>query len=166
MKRIISVVLAVCMLLSVMVLASCAETPESLINRAMIKMASLTSIEAEMDAEIKMSMMGVDMSMPIDMHMVIEDAKSETPVSSVKAEMSFMGETVAMDMYIDAQGWAYMTVDGESYKVNAAAAAEELPISTDLATDMVTQFPEEYFEGVEIVKNDDGTINADFEDKN
>lgn len=157
MKKITSVILAVCMLLSVVALAGCSETPASLVNGAMAKMSDLTSLEAKMDAEIKMSMMGVDMSMPIDMHMIIEDAKSETPVSSVKAEMSFMGETVAMDMYIDAQGWAYMTVDGESYKVNAAAAAEELPLSTDLATDMVTQFPEEYFEGVEIVKDDDGS---------
>ena len=157
MKRIISVVLAVCMLLSVMVLASCAETPESLINGAMIKMASLTSIEAEMDAEIKMSMLGVDMSMPIDMHVIMDEIKSENPVGSVKAEMSFLGESVAMDMYMDGKGWAYMTVAGESYKVNTEAASAELPLSSDSVTDMITQFPEDLFEGAVIEKNDDGS---------
>lgn len=157
MKRITSVVLAVCMLLSVMVLASCSETPASLVNGAMAKMATLTSVEAKMDAEIKMSMMGIDMTMPIDMHIIMDDVKSEKPVGSVKAEMSFMGESVAMDMYMDGTGWAYMTVAGESYKVNAAEAAGELPLSSDSVTDMIAQFPEDLFEGAVIEKNDDGS---------
>lgn len=157
MKKITSVVLAVCMLFSVLMLASCSETPASLVNGAMAKMADLTSVEAKMDAEIKMSMMGIDMSMPIDMHIIVEDTKSEKPSGSVKAEMSFMGESVVMDMYMDGQGWAYMTVAGESYKVNTEAAEGELPLSSDSVTDMITQFPEEYFEGVEIEKNDDGS---------
>lgn len=157
MKRIISIALAVCMLLSVMVLASCSETPASLVNGAMAKMATLTSVEAKMDAEIKMSMMGIDMSMPIDMHIVMDDIKSENPVGSVKAEMSFMGESVAMDMYMDGQGWAYMTVAGENYKVNTETASAELPLSSDSVTDMITQFPEELFEGAVIEKNDDGS---------
>ena len=156
MKKIISVVLAVCMLLSVMVLASCAETPASLINGAMIKMANLTSMESKMDAEIKMSMLGIDMTMPIDMYMVLEDAKSENPVSSLNLEMSFMGESVAMDMYMDGQGWAYVTMDGENYKVSLEDATGALPIGTDSVTNMITQFPEELFEGAVIEKNDDG----------
>ena len=157
MKRIISVVLAVCMLLSVMVLASCAETPASLINGAMVKMAGLTSVEAKMDAEIKMSMLGIDMTMPIDMYMVLEDAKSENPVSSLNLEMSFMGESVAMDMYMDGQGWAYVTMDGENYKVSLEDATGALPIGTDSVTNMITQFPEDLFEGAVIEKNDDGS---------
>lgn len=157
MKRIISVVLAVCMLLSVTLLASCSQTPAALVNGAMAKMTDLTSMEAKIDSEIKMNMMGIDVAVPIDMYMVIEDTKSENPVGSVKVEMSFMGETVAMDMYMDGQGWAYMTANGASYKVNTAAAEAELPLSADSVTSMIKEIPEEYFEGVEIEKNDDGS---------
>lgn len=158
MKRITSVVLAVCMLLSVMLFASCAqETPASLVNGAMEKMAELDSMEAKVDAEIKMSMLGIDLAMPIDMHMVLENAKSTTPVASLEAEMSMMGESVSMNMYLDGQGWAYITMDGEGYKVNTADAMEQLPLSTDNVTDMITQFPEELFEGAQIVNNEDGS---------
>ena len=122
MRKILSAVLAVCMLLSVMLLTSCGETPESLINGAVLNMAQLESMEANVDMEVKMNMMGVDVSVPIDMHLAMADVKSGKPVAAIDAEMSMMGETVAMNMYMDGSEWAYLTVAGVSYKANLADA--------------------------------------------
>ena len=66
MRKFLSAALAVCMLLSVVLLTSCGETPESLINGAVLNMAQLESMEANVDREVKMNMMGVDVAVPID----------------------------------------------------------------------------------------------------
>ena len=58
---------------------------------------------------------------------------------------------------MDGQGWAYVTMDGENYKVSLEDATGALPIGADSATNMITQFPEDLFEGAVIEKNDDGS---------
>lgn len=157
MRKILSAVLAVCMLLSVMLLTSCGETPESLINGAVLNMAQLESMEADVDMEIKMSMMGVDITMPIDMHLAMADVKSGKPVAAIDAEMSMMGETVTMNMYMDGSEWAYLTVAGVSYKAKLADAKEAFPMDTSSATDVLKELPADLLADAEIVKNEDGS---------
>ena len=110
MKKITSVILAVCMLLSVVALAGCSETPASLVNGAMAKMSELTSLEAKMDAEIKMSMMGTEMSMPVKTTVQMKGAEEY-----MEMQIIMMGIASTTVEYTDGE-WVYINMDGTTYK--------------------------------------------------
>ena len=158
MKKFLSVILALSLVMSVMLVSCKKETAESLVNGAMEKTNAHDAFEAEMKMELVMSVMGMEMEMPIDMKIQAKDAKSEKPTTYTYMTMSFMGENLTSEAYLEGD-WVYSVEEGEGSKMSREEAEEDVGVSAD---DILTEFPSEVFEGVEIVKNEDGTKTVEF----
>ena len=158
MKKFLSVILALALVMSVMLVSCKKETAESLVNGAMEKTNAHDAVEAEMKMELVMSVMGMEMEMPIDMKIQAKDTKSEKPTTYTSMTMSFMGEDVSSEAYVEGD-WVYSLTEGEGSKMSREEAEEDVGVSAD---DILTEFPSEVFEGVEIVKNEDGTKTVEF----
>lgn len=159
MKKILSVIIAIALVMSVMLVSCKKETAESLVNGAMAKTDAHSATEINGTIELVMSVMGMEIEMPIEFMMQMTDLQSDTPTTYTKMSMSFMGEEVNSETYSEGD-WVYTLADGEGYKMSAAES-EDMGDSSGLA-DVLTVFPSEVFEGVEIVKNDDGTKSVEF----
>ena len=159
MKKFLSVILALALVMSVMLVSCKKETAESLVNGAMEKTNAHDAVEAEMNMELVMSVMGMEMEMPIDMKIQAKDTKSEKPTTYTSMTMSFMGEDVSSEAYVEGD-WVYSLTEGEGSKMSREEAEEDIGASA--YSDILTEFPSEVFEGVEIVKNEDGTKTVEF----
>ncbi len=157
MKKITSLLLALTMIFSLVMLSSCfmeKETPESLVNGALEKMDKHSAIETNTLMELEMDIMGMSMSIPMDINSKVIDPKSDNPTSLTNLTMSVFGMEVVTETYTE-DGWSYVVADGESYKTNNAELEDSLGMG-DLASSS-EKLDAELFEGVEIIENEDGT---------
>ncbi len=156
MKKITSALLAILMLVSVFTLSSCfkKETPESLVNGALEKLNGHSAIESDILMEIEMDMMGMSLSIPMDINTKVINPKSDNPTSSTNLTVSVFGVEVVTETYTE-NGWTYVISEGESYKTNNAELEDSFGVG-DLANSS-EQLDAELFEGVEIIENEDGT---------
>lgn len=155
-RKIVSVVLALCVLLMCVSLTACkSETAYSVIGSAVEKTQALDSMAAEMKIEMNMDMDGMTMSVPITADMKATELQSGSPKISSDISMSMLGQDILMSMYQEGD-WAYIVVDDMKYKTNISEAESEYDYSDDM-NDMLKTLPEELLKEVELVKNEDGS---------
>lgn len=143
------------MMLSVMMLASCGETPASLINSAMANMAQLDSLEVKSNLEAKTNVMGTDMTLPVVTRVQMTGAQGDSPVVLMDMEVSMMGITSKTTEYNDGE-WIYISVDGINYKVDNVNKSAMLFNGVSAKT-LLQELAEDLLQGAKIVKNEDGS---------
>ena len=164
MKRLMALLL--CLMLSVMLLASCGggeKTPEQLIEDAFDATDKVDCIEYTMDLTITYDMgEGQSMSMPMTVLTKITDLKSESPKIYMEVAMTEEdGDTETGTLYLEGD-WMYITSEyGDettSYKVPAEYSAE-FGLDSYMADfdTLFADFPSDLFDGVTATSNDDGS---------
>lgn len=155
-KRIVSLVLAVCVLLMCVSLSACRTSDAyAVVSAAIEKTQGLDSIAAEMNMEMNMAAEGITMSIPIKVDMKIKGMQSDDPIIGSTISMSMLGESIEMEMYQDSE-WTYIVSDGTSYKTSISAEDSEYDYSDDM-NDMIQLIPEELLENVTLTTGSDGS---------
>ncbi|MBQ9747857.1 MAG: hypothetical protein IJV98_03650 [Clostridia bacterium] len=159
-KKILSLVLAVLMLVSVTVLTSCEkETAYSLVSGALEKMETLDSFDATIDMKMKteMELMGEKVQQDIPMSMAIKASgiQADALKMTFDVDMEVEGEEVSTKVYQEGE-WVYMEMFGMGIKMKQGDLTAEYDGMAQIK-DMTKPIPEEVLADVEIVKNDDGT---------
>lgn len=156
MKKIISILTLVCVLLASLMLASCADAPKEVIDNAIAKTNSLTSYEAKMTMNISVEVMGEKQDVTMVVNMKFADLDKEVPKMYISMESEELGED-PVEMYIDSE-WVYMSMMGQNVKISYDDYKDELE-DEDLqgyAQDILVSIPEDILKDVEVVKNDAG----------
>ena len=157
MKKIIALVLSVLLVASMLAFTSCGKEPTAyeLISAAAEKSSALKDIELEQTVNMKMDMMGMSMDVPIKMTMKGKNIDSDDAIYYSLVNTTMMGMSVDSTVYIEGSD-IYTVTMGEGYKMKADEVLDEYDISKDLKA--VFYCPaESVFEGIEVVKNEDGT---------
>ncbi len=157
MKKIIALVLSVLLVASMLAFTSCGKEPTAyeLISAATEKSAALKDIELEQTVNMKMDMMGMSMDIPIKMTLKGKDIDSDNAIYYSLVNTTMMGMSVDAVVYIEGDD-VYTVTMGEGYKVKGGKLIDEYDISKDLTAVFFCP-AESVFEGVEVVKNEDGT---------
>ncbi len=163
MKRIISLALSLMLVVFCFAFASCGKEPTAyeLISAAVEKSAALKDIELEQTVNMKMDMMGMSMDIPIKMTMKGKDINSENAVYYSLVNTTMMGMSVDSTVYIEGKD-IYTVTMGEGYKVKAGEIIDDYDISKDLTAVFFCP-AESVFEGIEVVKNEDGSRSVSLE---
>lgn len=157
MRKITALALCVLMVLSAFAFTSCAKEPTAyeLVYEAMEKMSALDSLELEQKMDMKMDMMGMTMDVPMSVKIKGKHIKSDSPILRADMTTTMMETSVDSVVYIES-GYVFLTSLSDSYKMKLADVEQEYNVLEDLTS--VFRCPaESVFEGVEIIKNDDGT---------
>ena len=164
MKKLLSVLLILCLMLSALALVACndeqPETPDAPVvkttaekfNDAIRATYAADSYAVKYDMNIAMETMGMTMDIPTSMDMKIKNAASDSPVASIDMTMEMLGMEIAIDMYME-DGWIYATAMGESYK---SRVTDEDDYTQDI-DDMLKELPEDYLNELEVTVNPDGS---------
>ena len=150
MRKILSVALAVCMILSAVLLTACGETPEALINDAIEKTAQLEALDVFTDQNIKMSMMGTEMSMPVKTTVQLKGAEEY-----MEMQIIMMGIASTTVEYTDGE-WVYINMDGTTYKQKKSDPSMSMFNAGSVKT-LLQVLPEDLLAECEIAKNEDGS---------
>ncbi|MBQ8216002.1 MAG: hypothetical protein IJZ33_07045 [Clostridia bacterium] len=165
MKKLLSILLAVMLLVSACVLTSCEElSAYELVHSALAKMETLDSFEADVVMSMKMTMdlQGVSQTVDVPMNVKVKASglKSEAPLTSGTMSMSVMGTETKADIYSDSKDvYVATNVMGQSVKVKMGVdseAADEYDL-TDTTSSFMVDIPEDVLESVAVVENSDGT---------
>lgn len=117
MKKILSALVAGCMLAFAFV--ACGETsPEQAWKDALTKNAELTDMQIKADLTMEFSAQGITMPVKIALDSSIQQAKSQTPLSSTQATVSVLGMEIPMNLYTK-DGYTYMDSMGAKIKQKA-----------------------------------------------
>ena len=156
MKKLFSVLLAICMLLSMLALVSCKkQTLSERVNEAISATYSTDSYAANYEMKISMETMGMTLDIPTTMDMKVKNATSASPIASIDLTMEMFGSELEMAIYME-DGWVYASAFGASYKARVTEN-EDLAEYTQTADNILKVLPANYFEGVEATKNPDGS---------
>lgn len=160
MKKLLTLALALLMIVSCFAFASCTKEPTAyeLVSSAVEKSAALQNIELEQTVNMKMDMMdmmGMSVEVPITMTMKGKDINSENAVYYSLVNTTMMGMSVDSTVYIEGTD-VYTLTMGEGFKMHLDSLEGEYDIAKDL-TAVFSCPAESVFEGIEIVKNEDGT---------
>ena len=150
MKKIVSLCLIVCVLLSMTLVFTSCQNAEKTVDKALEKTGELESYAAQMNMKITMTGAGITTTIPMTMKMKVEDAKSETPKAEIDMSMEMFGETMEAKYYTSGE-WAYFVDDENSYKMKL----DDADIDSDYSEDMMKKLPADLLKDVEVVKNDD-----------
>ena len=165
MKKILSIVLALMLLVSACVLTSCEEmTAYELIHSAIAKMETLDSFEADvvmkMDTSIKMQGATTTVEVPMTMNVKASGLKGETPLTSGSVAVTTMGVETKGNVYSDSKDVYVATeVMGQSVKLKMSAdSAEAGDYDLTGTTDsFLVDIPEDALKNVAIVESENGT---------
>ena len=159
MKKIIALCLLLCILCTCL-LSACAraKTPFETMNEAIQKTQALDSMAATMEIEMNMVMEGMTLSVPITAEIKAAGLKSENPVMSTAMSTSMMGQKMEVDVYQEG-AWAYVTMEGMSYKMDTSKAESEYDFSGDMNAILQT-LPEDLFKEIQLEKQDDGSVSV------
>lgn len=168
MKKLFALSLALIIILSVAALSSCQKelTPYELISAAEQKLSEADGIEAKVNMQMKMSLSGITMDIPMEITIVASGLKSDNPTAKVSTETSIAGTTANATAFLK-DGMYYVSSPTGDFKVdpnaeNAETFLEGMKLDDQLA-DLSVAIPEEaYSEDIVIVKNDDGTQSVAF----
>ncbi len=161
MKRIVSLLLALCLLTGVsLTLASCEmfDTPETMVTKAVAKTEMQDSYAATMIMNMSMKVMGESMDMKTELDMKVQNPTSDDIKAEMVMDMNLYGTQVSMTSYADKE-WTYVVMDGAGYKQKN----EEDPEMAEQIESIMKELPKDVFEGVEIVKSEDGTRSVTIE---
>lgn len=148
MKKLITLLLTLTLILSAVTLYSCDEKdPYVVYEKAYEKMEKLDSLEIDMDMKVTLSGI-VTTTADYDFNIKTENAeKVEDPRLRMVGSMKMLGKTVDMDIYTEGE-WCYCSISGQKYKVKVEDNAN------DAASDAIEltecDLPEEVFKGVEV----------------
>ena len=165
MKKILSIVLALMLLVSACMLTSCEEmTAYELIHSAIAKMETLDSFEADvvmkMDTRIKMQGATTTVEVPMTMNVKASGLKGETPLTSGSVAVTTMGVETKGNVYSDSKDVYVATeVMGQSVKLKMSAdSAEAGDYDLTGTTDsFLVDIPEDALQNVAIVESENGT---------
>ncbi len=158
MKKITSILLILSLVFAVFSFVSCGEKPKTayeIVNEAITNSQQLKKYSCSVDGDITVGAAGITMAMPMSMDIVLDQSDPDNIVCSAGVSTSIFGQTIDMQMYLESD-WVYMTMLGESYKVNAKSAEEDLDFS-DSVDEILQVLPEELFEGKVMTDNGDGS---------
>lgn len=153
-RRMISLVMVLLILCGLLTACGQQSTAEVL-DAALDKTAALDAMSARMEIGMDMTSDGITMSIPMTIDLKAKDVKSDDPIIWVLMSTEMLGQSLEVEVYQE-DHWAYMVTAGMKYKTKAEDAADEF----DYADDMLQELPEALLEGVELVKNDDGSQTA------
>ena len=162
MKKFLSVMLVICIVCSTLVMASCGakeKTAKELVETACKKIENANAFDADINYDIEMSVAGMTVNMPIVANIKSQNINTESPVSNVEMSMELMGQKMDVNVYME-NGWAYYDMLGMQYKANISE--EELNYA-DMVDSLVSQSDFSFLEGVEVIKNSDGTSTVEVE---
>lgn len=128
------------------------KTTAEKLSEAIEKTEALNSVSAQMEIEMKMGTEGLSMSIPMTIDLKCKDAKSENPTIWVKMATEMLGQSVEIEVYQEDQ-WVYMVAGDMKYKTKNEDAAEEF----DYSDDILQEIPSQLLEGIQSVKNDNGS---------
>ncbi|MBQ9760889.1 MAG: hypothetical protein IJW16_06030 [Clostridia bacterium] len=132
MKKIFSLLLVICVLISAVSLSSCGNQPrKTLIKNAIEKTEKLKSVEQRMTITMTMSVNGVSVEIPIKAHIKGKNLDTSKPTLYEQMTVTAMGERVSVTMYADAD-WVYINQGTAKYKMSLEDAEE---VSTDIGKD-------------------------------
>ena len=164
MKKLLSVLLILCLMLSALALVACndeqPETPDAPVvkttaekfNEAIRATYAQDSYAATYDMSISMEMMGMTVDVPTTMELKVKNAASDNPVASIDMTMEMFGMGIDVPMYME-NGWLYTYAMGETYKMRVT---EEVDY-TQSVNDMLQELPENYLNDAQLTVNPDGS---------
>lgn len=157
MKKVISLCLLLCILCTCL-LPACSKTKSvfETVDEAIRKTQDLDSMVATMKMEMNMAMEGMTLSIPITAEIKATGLKSESPVVSTAMSTSMLGQKMDIDVYQEGT-WAYVSMEGMSYKMDTSKAEAEYDFSGDVQ-DMLQALPEDLFKDIQPEKKDDGSV--------
>lgn len=163
MKKFSAIALSLILIVSCFAFASCGKEPTAyeLISSAVEKSSALSDIEMEQSVNMKMDMMGMSMDVPITMTLKGKSINTDNALYYTSATTSMMGMTVDSVVYIEGKD-VYTLTMGEGFKLHLDSLDGEYDIAKDL-TSVFFCPSESVFEGVEVVKNEDGTRSVSFD---
>ena len=162
MKKILSVLLVICIACSALFMVSCGNengnvdnsvSAKDLVKNAVEKTENADAVSGKMSLKMSMSIMGMSMEVPMDMDIKILDAQSEFPKAYIDLSMSMLGTDMDMSIYTE-NGWGYYEYNGASYKAYIGDEGDEY---TSMANNLVEALPDNILEGKKVIKNSDGT---------
>ena len=168
MKKILSIMLVLCMLLSAFALTSCEFGKDDgddddddksdlltaeLVGNAIKATTEMKNLEAKIDVDITVSVTGMSMNVPIDALIRVDDDEA-----SLDMEASIFGEKAEMKIYTDGE-WVYMLEDGVGSKTPVTDDALGLDIPFGSIEDVmgtIDDIPEDALDKFDVKKNKDG----------
>lgn len=157
MKKILSVLLAVCMMFAVATTSGCTISAAKTIDEAIKKTEALDAIDVTYFVETSVNM-GFSVTIPVTVNMKAENIKSSTPTMLASASTSMMGIELKSDVYME-DGMFYVSASGMNYKLKAEESDEDYDYVGSV-NGIIKDIPEDLLESVELVKNDDGSNTA------
>lgn len=160
MKRIVSLILTLCMILGCGVLSACSnQSAYDVVNSAMEKTSALDSMDATVKMTMDIKVGDETINMPINYKIKAAGLQGENP--KLRMEMtttaSIAGSTnnITMDIYT-ADGWTYIASNGSGYKMKQDAMDGQM--GADMSTDLIMQpLPEALLKDCKLKKNNDGS---------
>lgn len=157
MKRVLSVLLAVCMLFAVVTASGCTLSTAKTIDDAIKKTEALDDVDVTFVMEVSMDM-GFSITVPVTVNMKAKNIKSETPTVSADMVIPMMGMEFKTGIYQE-QDMLYITADDMSYKMKIEESEGEYDFIGDI-NNVVNDIHEDLLENIELVSNDDGSKTA------
>lgn len=165
MKKILSILLVLCMLFSCIMLASCEDkdddeeqkTPAQEVAAAVKKNEKLEDAEYTLNMTMSMEIPGYGTyTIPVTVDMLVENAgaENERAYAEVEMDMGLMG-SMSMKMYT-ADGWAYYDMEDYQYKMKLEDLTDDEDYSK-IAGSVVKEIPESVFGETQFTANEDGT---------
>jgi len=152
-RKILSLVLVLCVLCMCAVFSGCEEEVKTNVNDAVKKTQELDSMHAVMKMEMDMEAEGMSLSIPLTADMKATGLQSGKPVSSSVITMSMLGMDTKIEAYQEGE-WMYIAQDDMKYKVKADDAEYDY---SDDAQNMVQTIPEELLKNVETKTGKNGS---------
>lgn len=171
-KKLVSIVLVLCLLCTMPLLASC-EKASDLIEKAMANTEALDDYSATLNMQMKVTVGGQTKYVNTEAKMLVENAKGDNVKMSTEMEMKMLSESVKMKMYM-VDNWLYMDMDDAKLKVRADSEMGESYDYSDNMDGMLQDIPAEVLKDVKIEEKkgqkimtfelDDSTFNDLYDD--
>ena len=160
MKKSKFMILTAVLLTAVLILCACGtpktQTAYELVKSASEKTAALSSSQVDMTTTIKMSIMGMNVELPMKYNIKASSEGGKTTAAALM-EMSSMGESIKTNIYIDGED---LYIDsGEDGKFKASLKDEELAAGfnvTEMKDSLAKTLPEDILKDVEVVNGENG----------
>lgn len=154
MRRILSVLLAVCMLFAVATTSGCTLSTAKAIDEAIGKTEALDDVDATLFMEVSMDM-GISITVPVTVNMKVKNIKSSTPTMLANMSIPMMGMELKSDIYLESN-MLYISTSGMNYKLKVEESDGEYDYVNDVNS-IIKNLPEDLLENIEFEENDDGS---------
>lgn len=155
MKRILSVVLVLCILLS---FAACEKEKEptayDLVNSAVKKTQALNNLDMNMIMKMSMAVEGVSIDVPVEYDIKAVDVHSNNPKLAMTMSLDMVGMAVDMDFYME-DGYYYVSAMGQNFKFKAEPGDDYDALGQ--ASDLMVNLDEKYLNDTKIITNSNGS---------